>query len=256
MGAERNGTDATRGHTWTCGAGRTWVVYRRVGEAMVYHCRLPAGPSTAYGGCVMNGPVVRRRVTFSTGQVGRPRPPHPIDASYRIVSVAYWTRTSHRPGPHTCAPVTSAAASSPAAPRPRRSPPRAHTGRSTLNVLIKSGPPDRRTPFTAPIRSRPAGGRRGAPCGKNTRTRDTGLYMRPAGDCRPLQDACIGTKAQPDADPRAAATKTTPMMKTCTSRAHLTSEELTAQHRIALKASAAERRGFTRRRLLGRLLCR
>jgi len=38
MGAERNGTDVTRGHTWTCGAGRAWVVYRRVGEVMVYHC--------------------------------------------------------------------------------------------------------------------------------------------------------------------------------------------------------------------------
>lgn len=139
MGAERNGTDATRGHTWTCGAGRTWVVYRRVGEAMVYHCRLPAGPSTANGGCVMNGLVVRRRVTFSTGQAGRPRPPHPIDASYRIVSVAYWTRTSHRPGPHTCV-LSPPPASSPAAPRPRRSPPRAHTGRSTLNVLKNPGP--------------------------------------------------------------------------------------------------------------------
>jgi hypothetical protein len=144
------------------------------------------------------------------------------------------------PGPAGTAPTPVAA--------------RAHA-RSTYK---KMGPRTsyRLPPFTAPIRSRPAGGRRGAPCGKNTRTRDTGLYMRPAGDCRPLQDACIGTKAQPDADPRAAATKTTPMMKTCTSRAHLTSEELTAQHRIALKASAAERRGFTRRRLLGRLLCR
>ena len=77
----------------------------------------------------------------------------------------------------------------------------------------------------------------------------TGIVMHPL----PRLDE-ITTEV--DADPRAAATKTTPMMKTCTSRAHLTSEELTAQHRIALKASAAERRGFTRRRLLGRLLCR
>ena len=99
----------------------------------------------------------------------------------------------------------------------------------------------------------PAGG---AVRKKHTHARHRAIHATSRGDCRPLQDACIGTKAQPDADPRAAATKTTPMMKTCTSRAHLTSEELTAQHRIALKASAAERRGFTRRRLLGRLLCR
>ena len=141
MGAERNGTDVTRGHTWTCGAGRTWVVYRRVGEAMVYHCRLPAGPSTANGGCVMNGLVVRRRVTFSTGQAGRPRPPHPIDASYRIVSVAYWTRTSHRRTPVSVSAVTSRAVKPPAAsPRPRgprRWAVRAHA-RSTYKKLART----------------------------------------------------------------------------------------------------------------------
>ena len=83
----------------------------------------------------MNGPVVRRRVTFSTGQAGRPRPPHPIDASYRIVSVAYWTRTSHRPGPHTC--VLSPPPASRLKPRCTAPTPvaaaRAHA-RSTLNV--------------------------------------------------------------------------------------------------------------------------
>ena len=165
---------------------------------------------------------------------------------------SYWTRTgtSHRPRrtpvspPASRGPRRGCRAGQPVTGRPNR----------TFNVLTS------RTPFTAVSSHRAAarpGGRRGAPCGKNTRTtaQHRAGYMRPAGDWRPLQDACIG-KAQPDADPRAAATKTTPMMKTCTSRAHLTSEELTAKHRIALKASAAERRGLTRRRLLGSLLCR
>ena len=107
------------------------------------------------------------------GQAGRPRPPHPIDASYRIVSVAYWTRTSHRRTP--VSRVGAPPASSPAAHRAHAGRRRAHTPGQRQRIRIKKSAPapgtHRRTPFTAPIRSRPAGGRRGAPCGKNTRTR-------------------------------------------------------------------------------------
>jgi hypothetical protein len=143
MGAERNGTDATRGHTWTCGAGRTWVVYRRVGEAMVYHCRLPAGPSTANGGCVMNGPVVRRRVTFSTGQAAG-APPAPA-SNRRILPNRERCLLDTHVAPAGAAHLCSCApppASSPAAPRPRRSPPRARHARTPVNVerIKKSGP--------------------------------------------------------------------------------------------------------------------
>ncbi len=85
----------------------------------------------------MNGPVVRRRVTFPSRQVRRdapaPRPPHPIDASYRIVQRCLLD--THVAPPHTCvlSPPPPVNGSSHAAPR--SAPGRPHAGRAAPRAL-------------------------------------------------------------------------------------------------------------------------
>lgn len=102
----------------------------------------------------MNGPVVRRRLTFLDRSGGAP----PAPASNRRIlpnrerCLRYWTRTSHRRTLVSCQCLRdnerkiTIPASSPAVHRAHAGRRRAHTDTPQVNVYQKIGP-DRRTPF-------------------------------------------------------------------------------------------------------------